>query len=162
MAEEKEKRIKQVKDLIESGICDPSRLYHILGMLEGDKPLYNSDNMYLSKMNKKLEEKIQELQKENSELGNIIHKERSRKDDMDITNEQSATRTSKKRTLIDDAEIDRILDAKTQKRDGKVQERKNDKVSTSLGMEHQRQNRSQLDSKNDSAIEKIKRFFRKK
>jgi hypothetical protein len=103
-------RIERVKELIESGICEPSRLQHILDMLEKNRPLYNSDEVYLDKMSKKLEEKIQHLQKENMRLGHTIHKKQS-----SINTDDVSGITTERRTLVDDADIDKIIESGPQK-----------------------------------------------
>ncbi|ABK77799.1 hypothetical protein CENSYa_1175 [Cenarchaeum symbiosum A] len=57
-----------VMELMASGICDQSRLRHILCMMEQRRDLYNSDVMFLDRMSSRLDEKESRLRRENDEM----------------------------------------------------------------------------------------------
>jgi len=63
---------QQIEEVISSGICEPSRLYHILSMIKQEKSLYKSDLAYLEKMKNKLDEKMNSLQEENKEINYMM------------------------------------------------------------------------------------------
>ena len=106
--------IKQVRNIIDSGICEPARLHHILSMLEKGRPLYNSDRIYLNKMSKKLEEKMTLLKHENKELKRFIMKQECGLETKNNLELNKSPDELKSNTLIDDQIIDKLLDRQEQ------------------------------------------------
>ncbi len=113
----KKDKIKQVKELIASGICEPSRLYHILNTLEKEKSIYNSDQMYLDKMSQRLEEKMNHLQKENKKINYKLQNPQRLK--LGVINNIDLDKfldEAENRTLIDDADLDKVLERQEKKK----------------------------------------------
>ena len=113
----KKDKIKQVKELITSGICEPSRLYHILNTLEKEKSIYNSDQMYLDKMSQRLEEKMNHLQKENKKINYKLQNPQRQK--LGVINNIDLDKfldEAENRTLIDDADLDKVLERQEKKK----------------------------------------------
>lgn len=94
----------RVRDLIASGICEPSRLRHILSMLERNRPLYNSDLLYLERMERRLAAKADSLQRENKDIRHTLRGPRPAADG------------TKPRVMIDDGTLDRMLEQQAEKK----------------------------------------------
>ncbi|WP_148313084.1 hypothetical protein [Nitrosopumilus adriaticus] len=77
-------------DLLNSGMGDEGRLKFILECMEKNKPLYNTDKMYLESKTKQLDDKIQMLQKS--------------------TFKTEKPKVSHPKTLISDEHLDAIID----------------------------------------------------
>lgn len=61
-----------VREMAESGICEPSRLLHIRGMIEAGRPLYNSDRAYLDRVASRLAGKEAALRQENRRIRRVL------------------------------------------------------------------------------------------
>ena len=61
-----------VREMAESGICEPSRLLHIRGMIEAGRPLYNSDRAYLDRIASRLADKEAALRRENRRISRVL------------------------------------------------------------------------------------------
>lgn len=61
-----------VREMAESGICEPSRLLHICGMMEAGRPLYNSDRAYLDRVASRLADKEAALRRENRRIRRVL------------------------------------------------------------------------------------------
>lgn len=61
-----------VREMAESGICEPSRLLHIRGMIEAGRPLYNSDRAYLDRIASQLAGKEAALRRENRRIRRVL------------------------------------------------------------------------------------------
>ena len=82
-------------DLLNSGMGDEGRLRFILECIEKNKPLYNTDRMFLESKTKQLEDKIQMLQ------NNTFRTEKPK--------------VNNPKTLISDEHLDAIIDRQTTK-----------------------------------------------
>lgn len=58
--------------MVESGVCEPSRLLHILGMITAGRPLYNSDRAYLDRIASRLADKESALRRENRRIRRVL------------------------------------------------------------------------------------------
>ena len=58
--------------MAESGVCEPSRLLHILGMISAGRPLYNSDREYLDRIASQLADKESALRRENRRIRRVL------------------------------------------------------------------------------------------
>ena len=63
---------EDVREMAESGICEPSRLLHIRGMIEAGRPLYNSDRAYLDRIASRLADKEAALRRENRRISRVL------------------------------------------------------------------------------------------
>ena len=61
-----------VREMAESGICEPSRLLHIRAMIEAGRPLYNSDRAYLDRIASRLADKEAALRRENRRIRRVL------------------------------------------------------------------------------------------
>lgn len=61
-----------VREMAESGICEPSRLLHICAMIEAGRPLYNSDRAYLDRIASRLADKEAALRRENRRISRVL------------------------------------------------------------------------------------------
>lgn len=62
----------EVREMAESGVCEPSRLLHILGMISAGRPLYNSDREYLDRIASQLADKESSLRRENRRIRRVL------------------------------------------------------------------------------------------
>lgn len=62
----------EVREMAESGVCEPSRLLHILGMISAGRPLYNSDREYLDRIASQLADKESALRRENRRIRRVL------------------------------------------------------------------------------------------
>ena len=62
----------EVREMVESGVCEPSRLLHILGMITAGRPLYNSDMAYLDRIASRLADKESALRRENRRIRRVL------------------------------------------------------------------------------------------
>ena len=62
----------RVREMAESGICEPSRLLHILRMMSAGRPLYNSDAEYLDRVAARLASKEEALRRENRRISRVL------------------------------------------------------------------------------------------
>lgn len=62
----------RVREMAESGICEPSRLMHILRMMSAGRPLYNSDIAYLDRIAARLSGKEADLRRENQRIRRVL------------------------------------------------------------------------------------------
>lgn len=62
----------RVREMAESGICEPSRLVHILRMMSAGKPLYKSDVAYLDRVAARLSGKEADLRRENQRIRRVL------------------------------------------------------------------------------------------
>lgn len=107
----------QINEVIEAGICEPSRLYHMLDMIEKQKPLYKSDVLFLEKMKDKLDEKAALLEEENKEIHYALQKPEKT---------IGLGRIVKTQTLVDDQRIDELIASHNLKQHDKNNKAKND------------------------------------
>lgn len=108
---------QQVEEIIASGICEPSRLHHILSMIEKEKSLYKSDLAYMEKMKDKLVEKMNHLQEENKEINYTLQKPKL---------ELNTGRIIYNEKLFEDEELDDLLHQQTKQEELKRNEIKSD------------------------------------
>ena len=112
---------EQIKEVIEAGICEPSRLHHMLNMIEQKKTLYNSDVLFLKKMKERLDEKASELAQENKEINYTLQKPNPR---------VGLGRIVKTEAVIDEQGIDELIASQNLKQHDKDNETKNDVLTS--------------------------------
>lgn len=107
----------QINEVIEAGLCEPSRLYHMLSMIEKKKPLYKSDILFLSKMKEKLDEKAARLKEQNKEINYTLQKPEKTVGLGRIVNTEK---------IVDDQSIDELIASHNLKKHDKDNSAKND------------------------------------
>ena len=112
---------KQIEEVIEAGICEPTRLYHMLSMIEQKKTLYNSDVLFLKKMKERLDEKISALAEENKEISYSLQQPKPG---------IGLGRIVKTEAVIDEQGIDELIASHNLKKHDKDNEAKNDVLTS--------------------------------
>ena len=112
---------RQIDEVIEAGICEPSRLYHMLSMIEQKKTLYKSDILFLKKMKEKLDEKASILAEENKEINYTLQQPKPG---------VGLGRIVKTETVIDEQGIDELIASHNLKKHDKDNEAKNDVLTS--------------------------------